>query len=75
MATLDYAAAPGGKILMPVQGPADERPKKCKVPIRNGVVNPDGAIILHSATIGSTREFAEAFYRSRGYEPEFVEIP
>jgi hypothetical protein len=74
MTTLDYVKSDRG-ILIPIQGPPDKRPKKIKVPIRNGKVNPDGAIIMLSATIGATREMAEVIYRKFGYEPEFIEIP
>lgn len=75
MTTLGYEKSVGGILLLPVQGPEDQRPKKIEVPIRNGKVNPDGAIIMHGATIGASREEAEKHYRKFGYDPEFVEIP
>lgn len=71
---LGFGKSPGG-LYLPVHGPEDPRPKKIKVPIRDGKVNPDGAIIMHGVTIGKSREFAEKYYREFGYEPEFVEIP
>ena len=74
MTTIDYKPMPGGRILMPVQGPPDDRPKKIKVPIRNGVAFPDGAIIMWSGAIGKSREDAEQFFRERGEEVEFVEV-
>lgn len=70
---LGYEKSASG-LLLPVQGPVDTRPKKIKVPIRNGKVNPDGAIIMLGATIGASREKAEKIYRDHGYDPEFVEI-
>lgn len=75
MTTLDYVRAPGSRLFSAVIGPPDLRPKKIRLPIRNGKVNPDGAIIAHGVTIGASREFAEDFYRKNGYAPEFVEIP
>lgn len=71
---LDYLKSSGG-LLLPIIGPPDLRPKKIKVPVRNGRANPDGAIIMHGVTIGKSREFAEQHYRDHGYDPEFVETP
>ncbi len=68
-----YLISQGG-ILLPLHGPQEPRkPTPVNVPIRNGEVNPDGAIIMMADTIGVTKEIAEQIYRERGFDPTFVE--
>lgn len=61
-------------LLLPQHGAPDKRPRRIEVPIRDGKVNPDGAILIHADTIGVSREEAVRLYRKRGYDPVFVDV-